>query len=95
MLLAYVMPMNTKDRSVIIAQVQKRYDIMAPYLSEQTKRVWAAAEALAIGRGGNAIVSEAIGISRTTLTKAKQEALHQRGIPIRQRQSGGGCKPLA
>ena len=94
MLLAYVMHMNTKNRAVLIAQVQKRYDIMAPYLSEQTKRVWAAAEALAIGRSGNAIVSEAIGISRTTLTKAKQEVLHQEDIPLRQRQPGGGRKAL-
>lgn len=87
--------MANKDRVVVVAQVQKRYEIMLPYLSERTKRAWAAAEALAIGRGGNAIVAEAVGLSRTTLTKAKQEVLSQVGIPTRQRQKGGGRKRLA
>ena len=86
--------MNHQDKTVLIAQVQKRYDIMSPYLSEHTKRIWVAAEALAIGRGGNAIVSEATGISRTTLTKAKQDVLSQPGVSIRQRHQGGGRKKL-
>jgi transposase len=86
--------MANKDRVAVVAQVQKRYEIMLPYLSERTKRAWAAAEALAIGRGGNAIVAEAVGLSRTTLTKAKQEVLSQVGIPTRQRQKGGGRKRL-
>jgi len=87
--------MNTKKRTDLIAQVQKRYALMLPYLSEQTKRIWAAAEALALGRSGNAIVAEATGMSRTTLTKAKQEVVHSPGVPRRQRRPGGGRKKLA
>jgi len=57
--------------------------------------VWAAAEASAIGRHGNAIVSEATGLSRTTLTKAKAElAQPTQPSPDRQRRPGGGRKPL-
>jgi Rhodopirellula transposase DDE domain len=67
---------------------------MLPYLNEQTKRIWAAAEALALGRSGNAMVAEATGMSRTTLTKAKQEVVQSPGVPQRQRRPGGGRKQL-
>ncbi len=86
--------MVNKEREALRAQVRRRYAILAPYLTEQTKRVWAAAEALTIGRGGQAIVSGAMGISRTTLTKATQEVLSPTGVPRRQRRPGGGRKPL-
>jgi transposase len=68
---------------------------MAPYLNEQSRRAWAATEALTLGRGGNAIVAEAVGISRTTLTKAKHEVLSPSGVPSRQRRPGGGRKLVA
>ena len=76
------------------AQVQRRYELLAPYLNEQLRRAWAAAEALTLGRGGNAIVADAIGISRTTLTKAKHEVLSPSGVPSRQRRSGGRTEIL-
>jgi len=87
--------MTHDERAIVLVGVRQRYQVLAPYLTEQTRRVWAAAEALSIGRHGKAIVSEAIGLSRTTLTKAKDE-LRQ---PIlsdspRQRCPGGGRKSL-
>ena len=84
--------MDDAERNRIVRQIQKRYEVLLPYFNEQTRRVWAVAEALSIGRGGNAIVCEAIGLSRTTLTKAKQEILAQRDDPTRQRRRGGGRK---
>ena len=87
--------MVNRDRGALRAQVRRRYELMAPYLNEQMRRAWAAAEALALGRGGNAIVADAIGISRTTLTKAKHEVLSPTGVPSRQRRPGGGRKLLA
>lgn len=84
--------MDNAERNKTIAQVQRRYELLLPYLNEQTRRAWASVEALVIGRGGNAIVSEAIGLSRTTLTKARQELFNQRGHPTRQRHVGGGRK---
>lgn len=87
--------MSDRNRGAISAQVQHRYEIMAPYLNEQTRRAWAAAEALSLGRGGTAIVAEAIGMSRTTLTKAKHEVVTPIESPGRQRRPGGGRKMLA
>ncbi len=86
--------MENRDRGALKAQVQRRYELMAPYLTEQLRRAWAAAEALTLGRGGNAIVAEAIGVSRTTLTKAKHAVLSPSEVPSRQRRLGGGRKFL-
>ena len=38
--------------------VGEKYHALEPFLTERTKRVWAA-EAKAIGRGGKAVISEA------------------------------------
>jgi hypothetical protein len=88
--------MTHDERTTVLLAVRQRYQVVAPYLTEQTRRVWAAAEALAIGRHGNAIVSEAIGLSRTTLTKAKDELVDPTPADShRQRRPGGGRKPLS
>ena len=84
--------MGNDERNRLVAQVRTRYEVLLPYLNEQTRRVWAAAEAVTLGRGGNAIVSEAIDISRTTLTKAKRNIVTQHDDPTRQRRPGGGRK---
>jgi hypothetical protein len=87
--------MTPLDRTTLVQSVRQRYDILTPFLTEHIRRVWAASEALAIGRRGNAIVAEATGISRTTLTQAKQELSQSRSLPgPRQRQPGGGRKKL-
>jgi hypothetical protein len=88
--------MTPEERATFLTAVHQRYRVVAPYLTEQTRRVWAAAEAWAIGRHGNAIVSEATGLSRTTLTKAEEELHHPVArLADRQRRPGGGRKPLA
>src|ERR1700704_1999077 len=87
--------MTQHDRNMLVQSVRQRYDTITPFLTEQVRRVWAAAEAVAIGRRGNAIVAEATGISRTTLTKAKQELSQPPSLAEpRQRQGGGGRKKL-
>jgi hypothetical protein len=88
--------MNRQERDHICAAVQQRFSVVAPYLTEQSRRFWAAAEALTIGRRGNAIVAEATGLSRTTILKARQELAAATPPPVqRQRRLGGGRKPLA
>jgi hypothetical protein len=87
--------MTANDRMTLVQSVRQRYDSITPFLTEQVRRVWAAAEALAIGRRGNAIVAEATGLSRTTLTKAKQELSQPPPLAEpRQRRAGGGRKKL-
>ena len=87
--------MKEEQRQAIVAQVKKRYQVISPHLTEQAKRLWAASEALAIGRGGTTLVAEATGMSRVTITNGKQ-AVQARVIPepARMRHRGGGRKPL-
>jgi transposase len=85
--------MKPDARRRYVEQVQHRFTLLAPYLTEPTRRLWAAAEALVIGKGGTAIVAGATGLSRTTITKAKQEVVAGRGpTGKRQRHQGGGRK---
>jgi AcrR family transcriptional regulator len=51
----------------IEAEIAEKYELIKPYLNERTRRIWAATEALAIGRGGVSQVSRATGLSRTTV----------------------------
>jgi hypothetical protein len=87
--------MTSDERNVLVAAVRQRYQYFAPYLTEQTRRLWAASEALTIGRHGSAIVVEATGIAADTLLKGKA-ALQCASPPSpdRQRSPGGGRKKL-
>ena len=87
--------MTPQERRDILAAVSQRFAALDPYLTERSRRVWAAAEAETIGPHGNAIVAEATGISRTTITKARVES-PEAADPTSawQRQPGGGRKPL-
>src|ERR1700676_1488012 len=91
----FIVGMTPQERREILAAVSQRFAALDPYLTELSRRVWAAAEAETIGPHGNAIVAEATGISRTTITKARVEA-QDAAVPTssRQRQPGGGRKPL-
>jgi transposase len=86
--------MNRDEQARIVAAVRQRYMVLAPYLTEQTRRVWAAAEAQTIGDNGNSIVAEATALSRTTIIKARRELDATAGLSERQRRPGGGRKPL-
>ena len=63
MILSSLILQKEEQRQAIVAQVKKRYQVISPHLSEQAKRLWAASEALAIGRGGTTLVGEATGMS--------------------------------
>jgi hypothetical protein len=87
--------MNPQKRLELLSAVNMRFDMLNPYLTEQSRRVWAAAEASAIGSHGNAIVAEATGMSRTTITKARRQAAVPDPLaPDRQRRPGAGRKLL-
>lgn len=45
------------------AEIRSRYELLKPHLEGRLHRLWAAAEAAAIGRGGPKLVSAATGIS--------------------------------
>ena len=53
--------------------VSARFKSLEVTLNEKSRRLWAAAEALAGGRGGVAAVHRATGISRTTIYEGIKE----------------------
>jgi hypothetical protein len=72
-----------------------RYRAVAGELNERQRRVWAGAEALSHGRGGQAAVVRATGMSATTVAKGMREVrAGERLEPGRVRNSGGGRKRL-
>jgi hypothetical protein len=54
-------------------QIGDRFRALAPELSERARRIWAASEARAIGRGGIAAVARASGISPNTIRRGIRE----------------------
>ena len=82
----------------VIARIEAKYRLLEPELDERRRRQWAAAEACDIGWGGITAVSQASGMSRTTITAA----LHELKLPekeravaaCRVRRPGGGDKSL-
>jgi hypothetical protein len=87
--------METQQKENLINQVKQRYNLLAAHLSEKDKRLWAASEANAIGRGGDTIVCQATGISRVTIGKGKKELTDKTdGAKKRIRKAGGGRKRL-
>jgi len=47
--------------------IAARFDALSPFLDERERRLFAASEARAVGRGGVAAVSRATGIARSTI----------------------------
>jgi len=82
-------------------ELASRFKLLEPWLDERTRRLWAAAESAAIGRGGISLVARTSGVSRRAihegLSELKQKpdrAQQARGPRIRRR-GGGRKKTLA
>ena len=78
-----------------VAIVQSKYAALSGVLSERSRRLWAATEAMSLGHGGIALVERATGISRSTITRGIREV--ESGAsnelpPERTRRAGGGRK---
>ena len=69
--------------------VREKFTMMGPWLDERTRRLWAASEARAIGRGGIRQVSEATGMSRITVRAGLKEL--ETGQPLPVESTGGPC----
>ena len=78
--------------------ISMKYEFIKDSLNEQSRRLWAASEAIAYGRGGIAIVSRATGISNATIHKGIHEARETKKekpkILKRIRKVGGGRKRI-
>jgi hypothetical protein len=80
--------------------IAAKFAILKPLLDERARRLWAAVEARALGRGGISQVAAATGLSRATVRAGLQElalpatAIGPQTPPARLRRPGGGRKPL-
>jgi len=77
-----------------IAAIKARFEALAPVLDERGRRLFAASEARAAGRGGVAAVSRATGIARSTIDRGLAD-LRSGAVMFstRVRRAGGGGKP--
>src|ERR1700758_5047159 len=80
--------------------IRQKYEALKPFLDERVRRLWAGAEARALGRGGIAAVAAATGLSRDTIRGGMQSAQGGGGKALaavaggRLRRVGGGRKRL-
>jgi transposase len=81
-----------------LEQIRSKYELLNPYFNEKTRRIWAAAESTALGRGGVSQVAEATGISRTTIYSGLKDLKPSAGHLVVEsdkiRRQGGGRKHL-
>jgi hypothetical protein len=80
----------------IIEALRKKFERVSGVLDERGRRVWAAAEAEALGFGGQSLVAGATGVARTTLYREPvRPASDRSALPGRRlRKVGGGRKRL-
>jgi hypothetical protein len=77
-------------------EIKQRFMQLEAWLDERSRRLWAAAESTAHGRGGISLVARASGISRRAIAvgvaelKKKPDRSQRARLPIRQK--GGGRK---
>ena len=75
--------------------IGERFRALAPELDERRRRLWAAAEANACGRGGTSAVWRATGIARSTIRRGREELERGEALePGRVRRPGAGRKRL-
>lgn len=78
--------------------IREKFKALRPVLHEQARRLWAATEALGLGRGGISAVAQATGLSRPTIRAGIRELRTGRlaspgAEAARVRRPGGGRKP--
>ena len=78
------------------AAIRQRYQVLAGVADERVRRLMVAAEALAIGRGGQVAVARATGVSRAMIQRGIQEVQQPelQAPKGRVRRPGGGRKAM-
>ncbi len=81
----------------VVETLRKKYQLLKSELDERGRRLWAASESLALGRGGLQAVVEATGLGDNTIRRGCRElqATREASATVRRiRRRGGGRKPL-
>ncbi len=80
----------------IRARIRRKFELLSPAITERTRRLWAGAEADAIGHGGVSAVAAATGMAISTVRKGRDEV--RAGVSkddvVRDRRPGAGRKRL-
>lgn len=78
--------------------IREKFDLLKCVLDERTRRLWAAAEAKALGRGGVCCVCRATGLSRTTIHQGIKDLAVPSEVSAAERRRvrapGGGRKAI-
>jgi len=75
--------------------IRAKYRALLPTMDERHRRLWAGAEAQALGRGGIAVVARATGLARNTIVRGQQELAQKKPWPAdRVRRPGAGRKRM-
>ena len=78
-----------------LERIRVKYQALALSLTERSRRLWCAAEAMDIGWGGISLVSRATGVSQATIRRGIQELKSGDTLgPGRIRRPGGGRKKV-
>src|SRR6266545_3442809 len=87
-----------------VAAIRTKFEALRPFLDERRRRLWAATEALALGRGGVTAVAAATALRRNTLHAGIRELQARASMAVappappapeqRVRAPGGGRKAL-
>ena len=84
--------------STVEEQIRERFRLLRPVMDEQMVRLWVAAEARSLGRGGPAMVTRATGVrgKRITAGMGDLEEIELKGVtmPNRIRRPGAGRPPI-
>jgi transposase len=80
-------------------EIRQRFSQLEGWLDERSRRVWAAAESVAHGRGGISLVARASGVSRRAiavgLAKLENKPVRSQRTLLPVRRKGGGRKKAA
>src|SRR5271170_6773687 len=79
-----------------IDAIREKYEALRDDLDERARRLWAAAEANALGYGGLKAVATATGMSQSTIVSGQKELREppEEGSVRRVRRPGAGRKPI-
>ena len=75
-------------------EIAERFRLVEPWLNERMRRLWAAAESEAAGRGGTSLVARATHVSRRAIAvgmaelKQKPEKAGRPGVAVRRKGAG-------
>src|SRR5271155_4842680 len=81
---------TVKRNTDVEATIVGKFVVMSPLLDERARRLWAAAESVAIGYGGDALVSAATGLARETIRNGRRELARGVEVTTRIRRAGAG-----